>query len=74
MKSQREMGEEAKGENKRKMENRKGERHKEKSWSKDQRKKEMGMWVERKRAIGACKGVWVLSGDSGIRDSGAILT
>ena len=64
MKSQREMGEEAKGENKRKMENRKGERHKEKSWSKDQRK----------RAIGACKGVWVLSGDSGIRDSGAILT
>lgn len=29
------MGEEVKGENKRKMENRKGERYKEKSWSKD---------------------------------------
>jgi hypothetical protein len=48
MKSQREMGEEAKGENKRKMENRKGERHKEKSWSKDQRRKRWACgWRER---------------------------
>lgn len=34
----------------------------------------MGMWVERKRVIGVCKGVWVFLGDFGIRDFGVIFT